>query len=298
MAFVFIELRTAVPLFHMRLFANRMFAAGNVSGFLSSLARGGLQFVIIIWLQGIWLPRHGVPFEATPLWSGIYTTPLDLGFILLGPIAGAMSDRYGARVFASGGMLIAAVGFVLLALLPVDFDRLPFLAILALIGVGMGLFASPNTTSVMNAAPAHERGAASGIRATFQNSATVLSIAVFFGILTTGLAARLPLIMTRGLESLGISAPIAHQAASTPPISVLFAAFLGYNPLQTLIPQSATSTLHTHAKELIFGTQFFPELIAPAVQDGLHLAFYVAAALSVLAACASLFRGKRYISEE
>lgn len=297
-AFVFIELRTKVPLFHMRLFANRMFAAGNVSGFLSSLARGGLQFVIIIWLQGIWLPQHGVPFEQTPLWSGIYTTPLDLGFILLGPIAGALSDRYGARVFASGGMLVAAVGFVLLALLPIDFDRKPFFAILALIGIGMGLFASPNTTSIMNAAPSHERGAASGIRATFQNAATVLSIAVFFGILTTGLAARLPAIMASGLESVGISAIVAHQVASTPPISVLFAAFLGYNPLQTLIPPSAAHALSTHGQHLIFGTQFFPELIAPAVQDGLHIAFYVAAILSLLASCASLLRGKRYISEE
>ena len=297
-AFVFIELRTKVPLFHMRLFANRMFTAGNVSGFLSSLARGGLQFVIIIWLQGIWLPRHGVPFEQTPLWSGIYTTPLDLGFILLGPIAGALSDRYGARAFASGGMLVAAVGFVLLALLPIDFDREPFFAILALIGIGMGLFASPNTTSIMNAAPAHERGAASGIRATFQNAATVLSIAVFFGILTTGLAARLPAIMARGLESAGISAAVAHQVASMPPISVLFAAFLGYNPLQTLIPPSAAHALSTHAQHLVFGTQFFPELIAPAVQDGLHIAFYVAAILSLLASYTSLLRGKRYISSE
>jgi len=297
-AFVVIEVRTPVPLFHLRLFANRMFAAGNASGFLSSLARGGLQFVIIIWLQGIWLPRHGIPYEQTPLWSGIYTAPLVVGFIVLGPIAGALSDRYGARAFASGGMLLTAVGFVLLALLPVDFDRVPFAGVLLLTGIGMGLFASPNTTSIMNAAPVHERGAASGIRATFQNAATVLSIAVFFSILTTGIAARLPALMVRGLESVGVASAVARQVSTVPPISVLFAAFLGYNPLQVLLPAGVVETLSTHARSVVFGQQFFPAPIAPAVEDGLRTAFYVAAALSLLASAASLLRGRRYIAEE
>lgn len=296
--FVLLELHTAMPLFHLRLFANKMFAAGNASGFLSSLARGGLQFVIVIWLQGIWLPQHDIPFEQTPLWSGIYTAPLVVGFVVLGPIAGALSDRYGARAFASGGMLITAVGFILLAQLPIDFDRVPFFGVLLLTGIGMGLFASPNTTSIMNAAPLHERGAASGIRATFQNAATVLSIAVFFGILTTGLAARLPLLMTRGLESAGITASVAHEIAGLPPISVIFAAFLGYNPLEALVPANVAQALPGQTREIIFGTHFFSQLIAPAVQDGLHLAFYVSAALSLLAAIASSLRGQRYIAQD
>lgn len=297
-AFVAIELRAQTPLFHLRLFRNRMFAAGNASGFLSSLARGGLQFVIVIWLQGIWLPRHGIPYEQTPLWSGIYTAPLVVGFIVLGPIAGALSDRYGARAFASGGMLLTALGFVLLARLRVDFARLPFFGVLLLTGIGMGLFASPNTTSIMNAAPVHERGAASGIRATFQNAATVLSIAVFFSILTTGMAVRLPALMVHGLESVGVPAAAAHAAASVPPISMLFAAFLGYNPLAALLPPGVTGALSAHARAVVFGQQFFPALIAPAVQNGLATAFIVAAVLSLLAAAASLLRGERFIAED
>jgi MFS family permease len=254
--------------------------------------------MLIIWLQGIWLPLHGFRFEDTPLWAGIYTAPMLIGFIAIGPVSGWLSDRFGARAFSTGGMLITAVGFVLLTLLPGDFSPLPFFLLLALVGLGMGLFSAPNTTSIMNAVPPEVRGVASGMRATFQNAGSMLSITFFFSILTAGLAASLPTVLQQGLTSHGIPAPAAHAIAQTPPIGVLFAAFLGYNPMRSLLPAPVTQHLSTQTQALIFGKTFFPHLILPAFMDGLRLAFYVSAGLALIAAVASLLRGKRYIHGE
>jgi MFS family permease len=297
-AFAWIETRVADPMFRLDLFKIRMFTAGNLSGLLSSMARGGLQFMLIIWLQGIWLPLHGFSFAETPLWAGIYTAPMLVGFIVSGPISGALSDRFGARAFSTGGMLVTTIGFILLTFLPGDFSQIPFFALLLLIGIGMGLFSAPNTTSIMNAVPAATRGVASGMRATFQNSGTMLSITFFFSILIAGLAATLPGVLYRGLSRFGLPSSVAHGIAGTPPIGVLFAAFLGYNPMKSLLPASVTRHLSAHAQSVLFGKQFFPHLILPAFMNGLHAAFYVSAALAFIAAIASLLRGKRYIHEQ
>ncbi len=294
-AFLWVETRVPDPLFHLALFKIRMFAAGNLSGFLSSLARGGLQFMLMIWLQGIWLPLHGYSYQDTPLWAGIYTMPMMLGFIGLGPVSGWLSDRYGARAFATGGMAITAVGFVFLNLLPGDFNRLLFFAILLLMGCGMGLFAAPNTTSIMNSVPADVRGVASGMRGTFQNVGMMVSMGVFFSILTAGLASSLPGVMASGLTQQGLPAAVAHRIAGLPPISVLFAAFLGYNPMRSLVPPSVAAHLAGQAQATLFGKTFFPHLILPAFMDGLHIAFAVSAVVSVVAAIASVLRGQRYI---
>lgn len=295
--FVVIERHQSEPLFRLKLFAVRAFAAGNIAGFISSLARGGLQFVLVIWLQGIWLPLHGFSFSETPMWAGIYIAPMIIGFIITGPISGALSDRFGARIFSTVAMLLTAVGFVLLALLPGDFAVLPFLAVLAFLGCAMGLFAAPNTTSIMNAVPTEMRGVASGMRATFQNSATMVSIAFFFTLLTAGLAQRLPAVMRAGLVAHGLPANTATSIAALPPISVLFAAFLGYNPMSTLIPADVRAHISAGASRTLFGTSFFPHLILPAFMDGLHLALWISAALSIVAAIASALRGGRDINE-
>ena len=297
-AFAVIETRVPDPLFRLELFKIRSFTAGNISGFLSALARGGLQFMLIIWLQGIWLPLHGYSFEDTPLWAGIYTMPLLLGFIVTGPISGWLSDRFGARAFATGGMLITALGFLLLTFLPGDFNRWIFFALLLAMGTGMGLFAAPNTTSIMNSVPAEARGVASGMRGTFQNAGQMASIAFFFSVLTAGLAARLPDVMYRGLISNGLPGDLSRHIAALPPIGVLFAAFLGYNPMQTLVPAATLHHLGAHAQSVIVGKAFFPKLILPAFMDGLRLAFYVSAALATIAALASLMRGKKYVHED
>jgi MFS family permease len=283
------------PLFHLELFKIRSFTAGNISAFLASLARGGLQFMLILWLQGIWLPLHGYSFQDTPLWAGIYTMPMLLGFVISGPVSGWLSDRFGARAFATGGMLISAAGFVLLTFLPGDFNQWIFFALLLGMGIGMGLFAAPNTTSIMNAVPPEARGVASGMRGTFQNAGQMVSIAFFFSVLTAGLASSLPGVMYRGLTANGLPAALSHSIASLPPIGVLFAAFLGYNPMQSLVPPAVAQHLSAHTQTLIFGKAFFPHLILPAFMDGLRVAFYVSAALSLIAAIASLLRGKRYI---
>ena len=187
-AFAVIESRVAEPMFRLALFRIRAFTFGTLSTFLAAIARGGLLFMLIIWLQGIWLPEHGYTFVSTPLWAGIYMLPLTVGMLLAGPTSGYLSDRFGARPFATGGMIGAAISFALLMLLPTDFSFPVFAAILFLNGISMGMFASPNRAAVMNSLPPGDRGAGGGMNQTFQNSAQVLSIGIFFTLLIVGLA--------------------------------------------------------------------------------------------------------------
>jgi MFS family permease len=294
LAFAAIELRVAEPMFRLTLFRIRAFTFGTLSTFLAAVARGGLMFMLIIWLQGIWLPEHGYDFTETPLWAGIYMLPLTVGMLFAGPISGYLSDRYGARFFATGGMLGAAFSFVLLLLLPIDFGYWAFALVLLLNGVSMGMFASPNRAAVMNSLPAGDRGAGGGMNQTFQNSAQVLSVGIFFTLLIVGLAASLPTAMSSGLQAHGISAGVAHRVGQTPPISVLFAAFLGYNPIQHLVGAHALHALPGHAQALLSGPAFFPHLISAPFRDGLHTAFVFAIVACLVAAAASLLRGGRY----
>jgi MFS family permease len=295
--FIYIEQRVPEPMFRMDLFKIRMFSMGNIAGFLSSLARGGLNFMLIIWLQGIWLPLHGYSFEATPLWAGIYMLPLTAGFLLAGPLSGYLSDRYGARAFSTGGMLLTALGFVGLMQLPPVFDYPVFAALILLIGIGMGMFAAPNTTAIMNAVPPEHRGASSGMRATFQNTATTLSINLTFIMLILGLASSLPQTLLSGLTQAGVPSTVAQRVANLPPTAALFAAFLGYNPMATLLPPAVLQSMTAAGRSLVLGQQFFPNLIAGPFEVGVHLVFAISTGLSVLASLVSLMRGERYIPE-
>jgi EmrB/QacA subfamily drug resistance transporter len=297
-AFIWIELHVENPMFRLSLFKIRMFAAGNASSFLASIARGGLQFMLIIWLQGIWLPLHGYSYEVTPLWAGIYMLPLLIGFVLMGPLSGWLSDRFGARLFSTVGMLIQVAGFLLLTTLPANFDYIWFAILLFTLGLGQGMFSSPNTSSVMNSVPADQRGAASGMRATFQNSGSLVSIGVFFSIITAGLAASLPATLFKGLTQASVPAAVANKIAHLPPTSALFAAFLGYNPMATLLPANVLHTLPVANQENLLGKSFFPHLISPPFMGGLHGVFYLSAAMCLVAAIASLLRGKRYVYEQ
>ncbi|MCW2717184.1 MFS transporter [Pseudonocardia sp.] len=292
--FAMIESRVAEPMFDMSLFRIRAFTAGNIASLLAALGRGGLQFVLIIWLQGIWLPEHGYAFEQTPLWAGIYMVPLTVGFLVAGPISGILSDRFGARAFSTGGMVLAAVSFGLLAFLPVDFDYRIFAALLAVNGLAMGLFSSPNRAAIMNSLPAAERGVGAGMTSTFQNSATVLSIGVFFSMLILGLAGTLPGAMYSGLVGQGVPAAVATQVSQLPPVSTLFAALLGYNPIQNLLGPQVLAGVTPQQAEFLTGRSFFPELIAGPFQSGLGLALGFAAAACLIAAVASALRGGKY----
>jgi MFS family permease len=293
--FVRIELTTEDPMFRLHLFRIRAFSAGNLANLMGALGRGGLQFMLIIWLQGIWLPEHGYSFERTPLWAGIYMVPLTIGFLVAGPVSGVLSDRYGARPFATGGMMGAAGAFVLLELLPMDFGYGWFALALLLMGLSMGMFASPNRAAVMNSLPADQRGAGAGMMNTFQNAAQVLSIGVFFSVITLGLVSSLPAHLYGGLVAQGVPAGTAHQVADLPPVGSLFAAFLGYNPVQQLLPASVLAHLPAGHAAYLTGRSFFPSLIGPSFKTGLRYAFDFAIGCSLIAAIASLLRGGRYV---
>ncbi|MEJ8281304.1 MFS transporter [Pseudonocardia spirodelae] len=292
--FTWIERRVPDPMFHVSLFSIRAFTAGNVASLLAALGRGGLQFILIIWLQGIWLPEHGFPFETTPLWAGIYMVPLTIGFLVAGPVSGILSDRYGARAFATVGMVGAAATFLALLLLPVDFDYRAFAALLALNGLAMGLFSSPNRAAIMNALPAHQRGAGAGMTSTFQNAATVLSIGVFFSLLIAGLSTTLPGALHDGLVAQGVPELAADRVAALPPVGILFAALLGYNPIATLLGPQVLGTLAPAQAAYLTGRQFFPQLISGPFADGLTFALGFAALACLVAAVASALRGGKY----
>jgi MFS family permease len=294
-----VELRIEAPMFDLRLLRIRAFAAGNTATLLGAIARGGLQFMLILWLQGIWLVLHGYDFKDTPLWSGIYLLPLTCGFVVSGPLSGKLSDKHGARWFASGGLLLSAAAFAGLLFLPTDFSYPAFATLIFLAGAGMGLFSAPNAAAIMNSVPARQRGAASGMLATFQNSGFVLSIGIFFSLMIAGLASTLPTTLTNGLTAHGVPHAIAHEIGQAPPVASLFAAFLGYNPVhQLLAPTGVLAHLPADQVSVLIGRQFFPELISGPFHHGLVIVFSTAIVLLVIAAGVSLLRGGRYVYEE
>jgi MFS family permease len=297
-AFAVIETRVAHPMFRLSLFRIRAFTFGTTSTFLSALGRGGLMFMLIIWLQGIWLPQHGYSFEKTPFWAGIYMLPLTVGMLTAGPLSGYLSDRYGSRPFATGGMLGAAVSFAALELLPINFPYPVFALILLLNGLSMGCFASPNRAGVMNSLPARDRGAGGGMNSTFMNSAQVFSLGIFFSLMIAGLAATLPHTMSAGLIAHGVPAAAAHQVASEPPVSILFASFLGYNPIRSLLGANVLNHLPASSVQLLTGRSFFPALISDPFRSGLHIAFTFSIGACLVAAAASWSRGRRYVAAE
>jgi MFS family permease len=289
--FLFVERRAEAPMFDLGLFRIRAFAMGNLAALLAAVSRGGLQFLLIMWLQGIWLPLHGYGFEQTPLWAGIYMVPLTVGFIVAGPVSGWLSDHYGSRPFATAGMLLAAVTFGLLLLLPANFSYPAFAGILFLNGAAFGLFASPNTASVMNSVPARQRGAASGMLVTFQNTGFPLSIGIFFSLMILGLAASVPHAMFTGLTQAGVPANVAHSVSQLPPVGYLFAAFLGFNPLKVLLGPAVLGALPAAGAAHLTSREFFPALISDPFRHGLIVVLSFSVVMSLVAAAASWLRG-------
>jgi MFS family permease len=295
--FVVIERRVAAPMFRLDLFRIRAFSGGSVATFLAALARGGLMFMLILWLQGIWLPLHGYSFKDTPLWAGIYMLPLSVGFLIAGPISGRLADRFGARPFTFGGMIASAIGFLLLVAIPIDFSYWEFALVILLIGAAMGLFAAPNITGIMNSLPPNQRGSGAGMAATFQNSASVLSIGVFFSLIIVGLSSTLPAVLYHGLAAHGVPHASALQVSKLPPVGSLFASFLGYNPLGTLLAPTLPH-LHPATAAYLTGHKFFPSLVSHPFASGIHTVFYFAAGCCVVAAVASWMRGGKYYHQD
>jgi MFS family permease len=296
--FVWVETKVAAPMFRIPLFKIRAFAAGNVASLMAALGRGGLMFILIIWLQGIWLPSHGYSFSQTPLWAGIFMLPLTAGFLTAGPLSGYLSDHFGARPFATGGMLAAALSFGLLELLPIDFSYIWFATLIFINGLSMGLFASPNRAAIMNAVPPDQRGQSSGMGATIMNSAMVLSIGIFFTLIIIGLSADLPTTLFHGLTAHGVPAASARRVADLPPTSSVFSAFLGYNPVQSMLaPTGVLAHLKPAEAAFLTGRSFFPKLIAVPFAHGLHEALDFALTACLIAAAASAMLGKQYFYE-
>ena len=296
-AFCLIELRVVQPMVDIRLFRSASFGMGNLAGLMSSVGRGGLQFMLIIWLQGIWLPLHGYSFESTPLWAGIYLLPATFGFLAAAPLAGSLADRFGARPFTVGGMLLMAVSFIALVMIPVNFNYWVFAVLVFLNGLGGGIFTAPNTAAIMSSVPAAQRGAASGVRATFFNAGSSLSIGIFFSLMIIGLANHLPSAMSAGLQEQGVSAAVAHDVANLPPVGSLFAAFLGYNPIAELLAPSGALQQPGVNTDVLTGQTFFPHLITEPFHSGLVVVFTAAAVMMVIGMLASLFNPGRYATE-
>jgi len=292
--FAVIEMRAEDPMFRLSLFRIRAFTAGNAANLLGAIGRGGLQFMLIIWLQGIWLPQHGYDYARTPLWAGIYMLPITAGFLLSAPLSGYFSDKYGARPFATGGMLVGALSFLSLELLPANFGYPMFALLLLMNGVAFGLFSAPNTTAIMNSVPSRDRGAASGMNATFRNSGMVLSIGLFFSMMIVGLASTLPHALNSGLVAQGLDARSASAISHLPPVALLFAAFLGYNPMKTLLGPKLSS-LSASAQANVTGRSFFPHLISSPFMHGLRIAFTMSIAMCLIAAGCSALRGSRTV---
>ena len=298
LAFCVVETRVPEPMFRLQLFKIRAFTGGVLASFLAALSRGGLMFMLIIWLQGIWLPLHGYTFSVTPLWAGVAMLPLTAGLLIAGPVSGILSDRFGSRPFATGGMLATALSLALLELMPVDFPYWVFGLLLFFTGMAMASFGSPNRAGVMNSLPPQHRGAGSGMNTTFQNSAQVLSIGIFFSLMIIGLSVSLSGNLYRGLLLHGVPATVAHQAARLPAVSTLFAAFLGYDPVQHLIGAHQLSQLRTAQQHALTGRSFFPGLISAPFRAGLHAALDFAIVASLAAAAASWVRGGHYVYSE
>lgn len=298
-AFPFIESRVRDPMFKIELFRIRNFAYGNAAGLLSAIARGGVMIMLIMLLQGIWLPLHGFSYESTPFWAGVYMLPLTIGFVIMGPLSGLISDKYGARWISTIGMLLVAVAFLILAVLPYDFDYVPFAIALLIMGIGNGMFSSPNAAAIMNSVPPGERGVTSGMMSTLMNSGFVVSMGMFFTIIVVGLTKSFPPVLSASLTSAG-AAQLIPAMSTIPPTGALFAAFLGYNPVQmilTAMPPSVIGMIAPATIATLTGVIWFPTTLAQAFMPSLALAFYIGAALSVIAAILSAMRGGKYVHE-
>jgi MFS family permease len=293
--FPFIEKRVQDPMFRVEFFKNRAFSAGSLAAFISALSRGGVMLMLVILLQAVWLPLHGFSYQDTPFWAGIYMIPMSLGFVSAGPVSGYVSDRKGARGLASGGMFLLCGIFLILSTLPYNFTYPTFAGALYLMGIAFGMFASPNTSSIMGTVPPERRSTAAGMLFTIQNTGTTVGLTVLFTEVVSALGMSLPNAMATALTSAG-APQLTPYLSTIPPTIALFAAFLGYNPMHEMIARLPTLVgVHLNAQVVatITTTTWFPNAIAPSFMDALHLALYLNAGLAVVAGVASLMRGKK-----
>ena len=300
--FPLVEMRVQYPMFDLKLFRIRQFAAGVLAALLAGLALGGLMITLTVLLQGIWLPLHGYSFESTPFWAGIYLLPMMAGFVALGPLSGALSDRYGARLLATLGMLVVLAALLGMASLPYDFAYAAFALLVFVAGAGNGMFVAPNTASIMNSVPPERRGVASGMRSVMTSMANTVSIALYFSILLSGFESGLPHALYTSLMAAGFPQQVAEEVARMPPTAALFAAFLGYNPMKVVLESlgsygAALARADPSGVSEVLSNTWFPRVIAPPFMEGFRLTLAVSAGLVVAAAVASALRGRHAVHE-
>ena len=298
--FPFIENRVESPMFRLDLFRIRSFAFANIAGLLGSLGRGGLMFMLILLLQGIWLPLHGYSYASTPFWAGIYMLPLTAGIVIMGPLSGVLSDIYGPRWISTGGMIIVTTSFIMFAALPINFNFGEFAFAEFLMGIGSGMFSTPNTASIMNSVPSEDRGVASGMISTLRNTAGTASMAIFFTIVIVGITQRFPDAILSSLTSIG-AVNLAPVLSNIPPTAALFSAFLGYNPVNAILitlPPSIVAHIPNSILNTLTGITWFPSTLANAFLPSLQTSFIIGAIISAIAAILSALRGERYIHED
>ena len=298
--FPIVETRVESPMFDLNLFKIKSFTFGILATLLSALARGGAMILIIILLQGIWLPLHGYSYASTPFWAGVYTIPLIIGMIVMAPISGILSDKYGPRWIATSGMSLVTLSFLLLIVLPSNFDYIELGLILLLMGIGNGMFGSPNNAAIMNSVSAKDRGVASGMMFTMFNTATPASIAIFFTIVVIGLTQRFPEAMTSSLAGIG-AVQLAPLMSNIPPTGALFSALLGYNPVAGILstlPASFVALIPHSTLTTLTSTTWFASTFENAFIPSLKISFYIAAIISAIAAILSALRGEKYIHND
>ncbi len=290
--FVLIEKRVKEPMFDISLFKIRDFWTGNLSLFIVSLTRQGLILILIMLFQGIWLPLNGYSYASTPFWSGIYTMPFMLAFIAMGPVSGYLSDKYGGRIFTIGGLLATAFGFLLLTIVPYNFNYIWFVPALFIIGAGMALFSSPNTADIMSSVPRKRRSAASGMRTTITNCAMAVSFPLYFAIIFTTMGGALPNALSSTLHSSGAPSSIIPYISSISPTEALFSALLGYNPVSSILSglPEVTAKLSGSIINKITSLTFFPDAIGSAYMRGFREVVRISAILLIISAVVSYFK--------
>ncbi|MGC8608394.1 MAG: MFS transporter [Thermoplasmata archaeon] len=290
--FIFIEKHAKNPMFRLDFFKIRSFSIGNFTGFVSAMGMMGLMYMLTVLLQGVWLPLHGIPFYMTPFWAGVYMLPATVSMAIFGIVGGKLSGRRSIKILTTMGLLISSVSFVLLATLPYNFYYIYLALYLIIFGMGYGLFNSPNIANVMSSVPSENRGVAAGMLNTMRNVGYGASMAVFFSILIYGLSIYLPGNMQSSLSVAGAGGILSYLT-SMPPTVALFSAFLGIDPIPSIlstIPANVVDKIPSSALRIITGSKWFSSVLAPALGNSFAMVFYIVAGITFASAVISLFR--------
>ena len=290
-AFPFIERKVKQPMFRLGLFKIRGFALGSFASMITGMGMMGIMFMIILLLQGIWLPLHGYSYSSIPFWAGIFMLPMTVGMAIFGPVGGKLSDKHGSKVVATVGLIISALAILFLTTISANFFYAEMAVLLFVFGAGYGMFNAPNASALMSSVPPEDRGVASGMFSTLRNVGSTASMGIFFTILIVAMTGVLPHSLFSGLTSAGVNTSVAKSLSSLPPTDAIFSALLGINPVSELITLlHISSQISPSALSAISATKWFPGIFAPAFMSSLRKVFYVALTITLIGTMISYMR--------